>query len=80
MQIPFTVLESTALILINNLDNEYRAYKEKKNLLDFNDLEILSERLLRNNEIRTSYFSRFTTILVDEFQDVNPLQKRSLIT
>lgn len=75
---PITVLESTALILINNLDNEYRAYKEKKNLLDFNDLEILSERLLRNNEIRTSYFSRFTTILVDEFQDVNPLQKKIL--
>lgn len=75
---PITVLQSTALILINNLDNEYRAYKNKENLMDFNDLETLSESLLRNDEIRTSYFSRFKTIMVDEFQDVNPLQKKIL--
>jgi ATP-dependent helicase/nuclease subunit A len=75
---PVTVLERTAFALVIGLDNEYSTYKEKENLLDFNDVEILSERLLRNDDIRTSYFSRFTTIMVDEFQDVNPLQKKIL--
>lgn len=75
---PVKVLESTALILINDLDKEYKVYKEKENLMDFNDMEILSERLLRNGDIRASYFCRFETIMVDEFQDVNPLQKKIL--
>ncbi|NLP14907.1 MAG: UvrD-helicase domain-containing protein [Clostridium sp.] len=77
-QSPTGLLEKIALILIGKLQDEYSAYKQKKNLLDFNDLEILTERLLRNDGIRKSYFNRFKTIMVDEFQDVNPLQKKIL--
>lgn len=75
---PAAIIERLALILIANVEEKYGEYKEKENLLDFNDLEILTEKLLINENIRENYFNRFTTIMVDEFQDVNPLQKRIL--
>jgi ATP-dependent helicase/nuclease subunit A len=77
-QNPTELLEKVALVLIGRLQDEYGAYKQKKNLLDFNDLEILTERLLGNDGIGKSYFERFKTIMVDEFQDINPLQKKIL--
>lgn len=73
---PIDIIERLGLSLIVDIDKKYGEYKEKENLLDFNDLEILSERLLQNKNIQESYFNRFTTIMVDEFQDVNPLQKK----
>ena len=48
--------------------------KEKEWLLDFNDLELLAARLLANSEVVKSY--DFRHIMVDEFQDTNPLQKQ----
>lgn len=72
------LLQKMATGLVTSLGVEYRAYKEKENLVDFNDIEILSERLLRNGEILEGYYDRYTVIMVDEFQDVNPLQKRIL--
>ena len=36
---------------------------------------LITVKLLENNpEVREKYFSRFTHILVDEFQDTNPSQ------
>jgi len=71
-----SLLQDVALMLIVKLDDDYRTYKQTENLMDFNDIEILAEKLLSESEIRETYFKRFKTILVDEFQDVNPLQKR----
>jgi len=73
---PTVILERMAAVLIAQLDKQYGDYKNKELLLDFNDLEILTENLLGDKSIKTSYFKRFATIMVDEFQDVNPLQKR----
>lgn len=70
------VLEAVAGELIICLDSKYREYKQRQNMLDFNDLEMLTENLLQNDDIRNAYFDRLKTIMVDEFQDVNPLQKR----
>lgn len=56
----------------------YKIYEERlrnANALDFDDLLIKTVRLLRNNpEIRDKYNDRFKYILVDEYQDTNPLQ------
>jgi len=56
----------------------YQAYddqKKKKMLLDFDDLLLETYYLLRDNDqVRAKYQETFTSILVDEFQDTNPVQ------
>lgn len=71
-------LEKIALELVKKLDAKYQNFKARESLLDYSDLEIMAQRLLDNEEIRLAYFQRYQYFLVDEFQDVNPLQKRIL--
>lgn len=56
----------------------YRKYQEllrAANAVDFGDLLLLLVELLRTNEeVRLRYQRRFTHVLVDEFQDTNPVQ------
>jgi ATP-dependent helicase/nuclease subunit A len=55
-----------------------RAYEEKKNqesTLDFTDLLLATRNLLKHNfEIRRYFQHRFDFLLIDEFQDTDPLQ------
>ncbi|MEQ8223601.1 MAG: UvrD-helicase domain-containing protein, partial [Candidatus Eremiobacterota bacterium] len=71
-------LTSMAEDILISLHNKYEEFKKKKNLLDFNDLEICAERILQKPEIKKKYFDRFKYFLVDEVQDVNPIQQRIL--
>lgn len=50
----------------------YAKFKRRKNLVDFNDLEQLSIKLLENDSVSPS----FTDIYVDEYQDTNAAQNR----
>jgi DNA helicase-2/ATP-dependent DNA helicase PcrA len=51
--------------------NELRA----QNAVDFDDLLLLAERVLReHDEVRELFRGRFTRVTVDEFQDTNALQ------
>jgi len=56
----------------------FRMYEERlrlANALDFDDLLIKTVRLLRkSHETREKYNDRYKYILVDEYQDTNPLQ------
>jgi len=56
----------------------YRAYEEELqacNALDFDDLVLRTVHLLEQvPEVRQKYARRFRHVLVDEFQDTNPLQ------
>ncbi|MFV0389992.1 MAG: ATP-dependent helicase, partial [Pyrinomonadaceae bacterium] len=53
----------------------YNARLRKANALDFDDLLIKTVRLLRKSEeVREKYNERFKYILIDEYQDTNPLQ------
>lgn len=70
------LIQDMALDVISAIDKGYSEFKLEKNLLDFTDLEIESEKLLKNEEIRDACFARFRTLLIDEFQDVNPIQRR----
>jgi DNA helicase-2/ATP-dependent DNA helicase PcrA len=58
---------------------EYDAQCQREGVVDFSELLLRSYELLsRNAPIREHYQARFKHILVDEFQDTNPLQYRWL--
>ncbi len=66
--------------LIRELDRAYSLHKRRLNYLDQSDLLILAHRLLtEKKEVIARYQRRFRYVLVDEFQDIDPLQHR-LIT
>jgi DNA helicase-2/ATP-dependent DNA helicase PcrA len=53
----------------------YEAALIKCNALDFDDLILKTVQLLeQNEEVRARYSQRFRHVMVDEFQDTNPLQ------
>lgn len=55
--------------------NELRA----QNAVDFDDLLLMGEQILREHEdVREIFRQRFTRVTVDEFQDTNALQMRLL--
>ncbi|MGC9359095.1 MAG: ATP-dependent helicase [Anaerolineae bacterium] len=60
------------------VERVWEAYEEIKKTtggLDFDDLLLLAERLLRDNaEVRARYQNRYQYVLVDEFQDTNQAQ------
>lgn len=61
--------------IFENCFNNYEEYKSKKELLDFDDLQINMFKLLKENErILKGYNKLFKYILVDEFQDCDTLQ------
>ncbi len=56
---------------------EYDAQCQREGVVDFSELLLRCHELLsRNQALREHYQERFSHILVDEFQDTNPLQYR----
>ena len=54
---------------------EYETIRRQKGALDFDDMVYECRKLLSTNEkIRTEWQNRFSHILMDEFQDINPMQ------
>jgi len=63
------------LRLYNNALEIYTGLKLDQGVVDFEDLQILTVRLLQKNEhVRHELFNRYDFIMVDEFQDTNELQ------
>jgi DNA helicase II / ATP-dependent DNA helicase PcrA len=62
----------------NAIARVFKLYEERlnnSNALDFDDLMIKTVRLLRKSpEVREKFNNKFKYILVDEYQDTNPLQ------
>jgi ATP-dependent exoDNAse (exonuclease V) beta subunit len=53
----------------------YAELKEARSALDFDDLELRARDLLRDDgPLRVETRARFAEVMVDEFQDTNPLQ------
>ena len=59
---------------LNRLFREYARRKQKQNLLDYDDLMLYWFSLVQEQGLADTMASRFDHILVDEFQDTNPLQ------
>jgi len=63
------------MIKVANIYESYEKEKAKKYLLDFDDLLLETYFLLSDNDaIREKYAGRYHHILIDEFQDTNPVQ------
>jgi ATP-dependent helicase/nuclease subunit A len=57
----------------------YAALKRERSGLDFDDLELVARDLLERDEgVREHYAERFSHVMVDEYQDTNPLQNSLL--
>ena len=56
--------------LIQNVESQ----KQKRGLLSYDDLLLKAVRLLENEESRRHFQDRYARILIDEFQDTDPLQ------
>ena len=62
-------------VLLDLYGRRYDVAKRARSALDFEDLELLARDLLAGDEaLREQYSSRYEHVMVDEFQDVNPLQ------
>lgn len=60
---------------ILNIYNYYQNYLRDSNLIDFDDILMLTRKLLQTNEkVRTELQQKYKYVLVDEFQDVNQVQ------
>lgn len=61
--------------LLTKVYEEYQKYLKEHNMMDFEDLLVLTEQLLKENEdVRSFYQNEFKYILVDELQDTNAVQ------
>ncbi|MGA7434253.1 MAG: UvrD-helicase domain-containing protein [Solirubrobacterales bacterium] len=61
--------------LLELFGERFTRLKEKRSVLDYEDLQLMTLNLLRNHHrIRDAYRNRFREIMVDEFQDTNQLQ------
>ena len=56
--------------------NGYRAKKQEFKKIDFDDMMWEAEKLLQNDRLCQKYWDRYLFMLLDEFQDINPIQFR----
>ncbi len=56
------------------LNDHYQTFKKERGFVDYIDLEILLLELLSNEQIQNQIQHDYDLVLVDEFQDTNPLQ------
>jgi ATP-dependent exoDNAse (exonuclease V) beta subunit len=56
------------------LETAYETYKAERGLLDYTDLEVLFLRLLGTPSLEDDLRASISLVVVDEFQDTNPLQ------
>jgi len=69
------------MLKVADVYERYDLEKEKKYLYDFDDLLVRAYRLLSENpSIREKYLERYLHLLIDEYQDTNPLQLEILKT
>ena len=75
-EMPLTSIEDD---LIAEIAVAYQNELRSQNAVDFDDLLLLGEKVLReHDEVRAYWQDRFRFVTVDEFQDTNGLQMRLL--
>lgn len=60
--------------VFQSIHHRYAHSKNRDGALDFNDLEVFALRALQDPKVQNYFQNRFDLVLVDEFQDTNPLQ------
>ena len=64
------------ITILKKIDNKYHELKNNLNFLDYDDLMIYTSKLLKLEVIAEHLKSKYKYILVDEYQDTNPLQNK----
>lgn len=59
--------------ILTHWRSEYQAYKLSHKMLDYNDMEVYFYLLLKQDDVKAE-LARYRLVLVDEFQDCNPMQ------
>lgn len=62
--------------IVSKVWQDYEAALRKENALDFDDLLLVSARLLQKEEIRKVYAGKWRYVHIDEYQDTNKVQYR----
>ena len=65
-------------MVFESVYRRYQHFKMRDGGLDFNDLELKALQALKDPKVGQYYQKRFDLILVDEFQDTNPIQGKIL--
>ncbi len=60
--------------LYGQINEEYTKAKNQRGMLDFDDLLILSRKVLRFEHVKNSLAGQYNYIMIDEYQDTNELQ------
>jgi ATP-dependent helicase/nuclease subunit A len=76
-------LLQTLTAVVQEFIHEYSASKRLRNIVDFSDLEHFALRLLQDEEGKSTAIAQnlqghYAEVLVDEYQDINPVQERIL--
>ena len=68
---------STIIVaIIKDYLTEFHLYKEENGIYDFQDIALLSIRVLKENEsVRNELRDTFKEIMIDEYQDTNDIQE-----
>ena len=62
--------------IIKDYLNAFHEYKEKNSIYDFQDIALLSIKVLKENEeVRNELRDTFKEIMIDEYQDTNDIQE-----
>jgi ATP-dependent exoDNAse (exonuclease V) beta subunit len=65
--------------LLHSYGDRYATLKRDRSALDFDDLELQANELLRTDPlVRERWAERFEHVMIDEFQDTSPLQNELL--
>ena len=62
-------------VCFKRFDKKYSALKQERGVLDYNDLEHKTLKLLQNAEVLEEIHQKYRYVFVDEYQDVNPVQE-----
>lgn len=69
--------EKAFLDLVSRFERTYVGMKHDRSALDFEDLQVMTARLLESRpDIAAEFRGRFAMVMIDEFQDANALQLR----
>ncbi|MEG0377497.1 MAG: helicase-exonuclease AddAB subunit AddA, partial [Eubacterium sp.] len=63
------------IALTKAFEQRFKAKKEAKNLLDFNDLEQVTLRILKEPKVAEEVQEQYSHVFLDEYQDTNEMQE-----
>lgn len=64
--------------LAQRMDEKYFSFKQRRNYLDYSDLEHLTLKALSNPAVRAAVAGGFDALFIDEYQDISGIQEAIL--